>query len=115
MIRGAAGARYGPDAMGGVTLVEPPEMRTEEGVGGKALTAFATNGLRPYGAVRLDGVFASAPNLSLRAEGTLLEGRRFRARITSLGIRVICNGMQGLRFSIAGTLATCGPVTIGMT
>ena len=71
--------------MGGVILVEPPEMRTEEGVGGKALTAFATNGLRPYGAVRLDGVFASAPNLSLRAEGNFTRGAALQSPNYVLG------------------------------
>ena len=32
VIRGAPGARYGPDAMGGVILVIPPEMRSQAGV-----------------------------------------------------------------------------------
>jgi iron complex outermembrane recepter protein len=74
VIRGAAGARYGPDAMGGVILVEPPPMRTAAGVGGKVVTAFATNGARPYGAARLDGVFKGVPDLSLRAEGNYTRG-----------------------------------------
>ncbi|MFK7929382.1 MAG: TonB-dependent receptor, partial [Myxococcota bacterium] len=54
VVRGAAGARYGPDAIGGVILVEPPPLRTAPGVGGKAVLAYASNGRRPFGAVRLD-------------------------------------------------------------
>jgi iron complex outermembrane receptor protein len=69
VIRGAAGARYGPDALGGVILVDPPPMRTEAGVGGKALTSFASNGLRPYGAFRLDGASESIEGLTVRVEG----------------------------------------------
>jgi iron complex outermembrane receptor protein len=67
VIRGAAGARYGPDAIGGVILVEPPPMRTEPGVVGKVLTAYNTNGKRPYGALRIDS--GSDTGLSSRIEG----------------------------------------------
>ena len=74
IIRGAAGARYGPDAIGGVILVAPPPLRSEVGVGGKTLLGFASNGLRPYGALRLDMVPASAPKLSFRIEGNASRG-----------------------------------------
>ena len=70
VIRGAAGARYGSDAMGGVVLVDPPALRVEPGVGGKAVVAFTSNGLQPYGALRLDVAPARAPGLSLRVEGS---------------------------------------------
>lgn len=69
VVRGAAGARYGPDAIGGVILVEPPPLRTEPGVGGRALLSFASNGLRPYAALRLDASPAAVPGLSFRVEG----------------------------------------------
>ena len=54
VIRGAAGTRYGPDAIGGVILVEPPPLRSEAGVQGKLLTAYNSNGRRPYSAFRVD-------------------------------------------------------------
>ncbi|MBX2804303.1 MAG: TonB-dependent receptor [Myxococcales bacterium] len=69
VVRGAAGARYGPDAIGGVILVEPPPLREEAGVGGKGVLAYTSNGRRPYGAVRLDVVPEGAPGLSMRIEG----------------------------------------------
>lgn len=53
VIRGAAGARYGPDAIGGVILVEPPPLRTRPGVGGTVLAGYAANGRRPHAALRL--------------------------------------------------------------
>ncbi len=69
VVRGAAGARFGPDAIGGVILVEPPPLRSDPGIGGKAVAAFSSNGTRPYGAFRLDAAPASVPGLSLRVEG----------------------------------------------
>ena len=70
VIRGAAGTRYGPDAIGGVILVDPPEMRLEEGVGGRAVLAYNTNGQKPYGAVRLD----RGGETALRVEGNYAIG-----------------------------------------
>jgi iron complex outermembrane receptor protein len=67
VIRGAAGARYGPDAIGGVILVEPPPMRTEAGIIGKVLTSYNSNGRSPYGALRLDA--GSDSGISMRVEG----------------------------------------------
>ncbi len=74
VVRGAAGARYGPDAIGGVILVEPPPMRAAIGVGGLALATFATNGLRPQGALRVDAVPKALPSLALRVEGNVSRG-----------------------------------------
>lgn len=71
VIRGAAGARFGPDAIGGVVLVQPPPLRTKVGVGGTAVGSFASNGRRPYAAARVDVVPAAAPKLSLRLHGNL--------------------------------------------
>ncbi|MDG1480660.1 MAG: TonB-dependent receptor [Myxococcota bacterium] len=83
VIRGAAGARYGPDAIGGVILVEPPPMRTEPGVVGKTLTSYSSNGRRPYGALRLDA--ASESGLSARVEGNAAAGASLTAPEYILG------------------------------
>jgi iron complex outermembrane receptor protein len=72
VIRGAAGARYGPDAIGGVILVEPPPMRTDPGVVGKFLSSYNTNGRRPYAALRLDA--GSEAGISARMEGNAAIG-----------------------------------------
>lgn len=78
VIRGAAGVRYGPDAIGGVILVEPPPMRTRPGVGGKVLASFASNGVQGYGATRLDFAPAHVPGLSFRVEGSYRRGSTIR-------------------------------------
>jgi len=79
VIRGASGVRYGPDAIGGVLLVQPPPMREAVGVGGKALMSFASNGVRPYLAARVDAVPAGDAGLSFRAEGSYSRGSSLRA------------------------------------
>ncbi|MEC7946449.1 MAG: TonB-dependent receptor [Myxococcota bacterium] len=79
VIRGAAGARYGPDAIGGVILVSPPALRRDPGVGGRALASYASNGQRPYGAVRLDYVPEALPDLTIRAEGNYARGANLSA------------------------------------
>ena len=85
VIKGAAGARYGADAIGGVVLVEPPPLRSEPGIGGKALLSFNTNGLRPYGAVRVDAAPAKVPGLAFRLEGNAAIGTDLRAPDYVLG------------------------------
>lgn len=72
IIRGAAGARYGPDAIGGVVIVDPPEMREDAGVGGTALVMGATNGWRRLGAARLDVVPTEHDAWTVRLEGSHL-------------------------------------------
>jgi len=69
IIRGAAGARYGPDAMGGVVLVEPAPLRLEPGVGGRLLGTFSTNGLQAFGAGRIDWASKAWQGVSARIEG----------------------------------------------
>jgi iron complex outermembrane receptor protein len=79
VVRGAAGARYGPDAIGGVLLVEPPPMRSEPGVASTMLGGFSSNGTRGHLAARVDGVAQAAPRLSMRAEGSFAEGQDLSA------------------------------------
>ncbi len=85
VVRGAAGVRYGTDAIGGVILVDPPTMRDAPGLDGKTLATFATNGLRPYAAARVDLVPEQAPSLSLRAEANYSRGAALSAPDYVLG------------------------------
>ena len=85
VIKGPAGARYGPDALGGVLLIEPPPMRTEPGVGGKAVLLGATNGRRAYTALRLDAVSPARPAVTYRLEGSFNDSATLSAPDYPLG------------------------------
>ncbi len=74
VIKGAAGVRYGPDAIGGVVLVEPPPLREEPGIGGRAQVVGVSNGMRGVAAARLDGAPEAVPGLAWRVEGNLARG-----------------------------------------
>lgn len=74
VIKGAAGVRYGPDAIGGVVLVEPPPLRADAGIGGKAQVVGSSNGLRGVAAARVDGASAALPGFAWRVEGNYARG-----------------------------------------
>lgn len=70
IVRGAGGVRYGSDAIGGVVLVDPPELRRDVGTNGEAHVIGASNGHGGTVAGRVQSVFAAAPKLSLQLEGS---------------------------------------------
>ena len=71
VVRGAGGVRYGSDAIGGVVLVDPPELRREPGYNGEAHLIGATNGRGGTFAGRLQNVFEGLPKLSTQFEGSV--------------------------------------------
>ncbi|MEO8704490.1 MAG: TonB-dependent receptor [Kofleriaceae bacterium] len=70
VVRGAGGVRYGSDAIGGVVLVEPPELRTIPGANGEVHLIGTSNGRGGTLAARLQAVSARVPDLSLQVEGS---------------------------------------------
>lgn len=70
VVRGAGGVRYGSDAIGGVVLVDPPDLRREPGYGGEVHLIGTSNGQGGTVAGRLQGVLDQAPALSLQLEGS---------------------------------------------
>ncbi|MFT6144353.1 MAG: iron complex outermembrane receptor protein [Myxococcota bacterium] len=66
VIRGAAGVRYGADAVGGVILVDPHPMRETPGVDASVHSVAAANGLRGSLAGRVDAMSAKVPGLAVR-------------------------------------------------
>jgi iron complex outermembrane receptor protein len=71
VVRGAGGVRYGSDAIGGVVLVDPPQLRHEPGYNGEAHLLGSTNGRGGAFAGRLQAVAESAPALSMQLEGSV--------------------------------------------
>lgn len=69
VIKGAGTVRYGPDAIGGLVLVDPPPLRRDPGVSGAAHLIGTSNGLGGGGALRIEGAHARVPGFSWRVEG----------------------------------------------
>ncbi|MEM9455358.1 MAG: TonB-dependent receptor [Myxococcota bacterium] len=71
VLKGAGSIRYGPDAVGGVVLVEPPPLPREPGVVGQAHLVGGSNGRRGVAAARVDGAHRRLPGFAWRAEGNV--------------------------------------------
>jgi iron complex outermembrane receptor protein len=71
VVRGAGGVRYGADAIGGVVLVDPPELRHEPGYSGEAHLIGSSNGRGGTFAGRLQAVPERLPALSMQLEGSI--------------------------------------------
>ncbi len=74
VIKGPGGIRWGPDAIGGVVLIEPPPLRESPGVSGQAHVVGVSNGLRGTTALRLDGAHARAKGFAWRVDGNVSRG-----------------------------------------
>ena len=85
VIKGPAGARYGPDAIGGVLLVVPPPMRADPGVGGKVVAMAGTNGRRGLLSARLDARSETHARWSGRVEGSVHSAAAMQAPDYVLG------------------------------
>ncbi|MEJ8803744.1 TonB-dependent receptor [Pontibacter sp. H249] len=70
VIKGAAGVRYGSDAIGGVVIVEPSTLPDSAGVGGEVNLLSSTNNRQLATSATLEGKLSQLP-LSWRVQGTL--------------------------------------------
>ncbi len=75
LVKGAAGVRYGPDAIAGVLLIDPPPLTTEPGLRADLDLVGALNGMRGTVAGRVEGATSLIPGLALRLEGNYSRGR----------------------------------------
>jgi iron complex outermembrane receptor protein len=71
VLKGASGVRYGPDAIGGVVLVEPAELPDSAGLGGGIHLAGFSNGRGGAVSGHLEGAFTKLPGFAWRVQGTL--------------------------------------------
>lgn len=78
VIKGAAGVRYGTDAIGGVVLVEPPALRSKTGWDGELNLAGFSNNRMGVGSLSLQHCFKTIPALSVRFQGSLKKGGNYR-------------------------------------
>ncbi len=73
-VKGAAGVRYGPDAIAGVLLIEPHELLREPGFLLNTEVVGALNGKRGTFATRFDANHEELPRLSYRVDGNYSRG-----------------------------------------
>lgn len=71
VVKGAAGVRYGPEALGGVVLVIPRPLRRSPGHDGEWHALATTAGWGGATALRYDVAPAAVPGLALRVQGTV--------------------------------------------
>ena len=69
VIKGAAGVRYGSDAIGGVVIVQPAPLPAEAGLGGEVNLVGTTNNRQVAASATLQGKLSTLP-LSWRMQGT---------------------------------------------
>lgn len=74
VVKGPAGVRYGPDAVGGAVLLDPPPLRDEIGVDGTLTLVGASNGGQGTVAGRVDAVPVFLPGATLRLETNFAKG-----------------------------------------
>lgn len=74
VVKGAAGVRYGPDAIAGVVLVEPAELPDSIGISGAAHLVGMSNGRMGATSAQVQGKFARLEPFSWRLQGTLKRG-----------------------------------------
>ena len=74
VVKGSAGVRYGPDALAGVLIVEPPKLLKEPGIRMETQTIGALNGKRGTMAARIDGNHQEVSELSWRVDGNYSRG-----------------------------------------
>ncbi len=78
VVTGAAGVRYGSDAIGGVILVEPEELPIDKPLSGEVNLAGFSNGRQGAASATLQGGIKGLNGFGWRAQGTLKRGGNIR-------------------------------------
>lgn len=78
VIKGAAGVRYGSDAIGGVILVEPEELPFDKPLSGEVNLVGFTNGRQGVASSTLQGGIKGLSGFGWRAQGTIKRGGNIR-------------------------------------
>lgn len=78
VVKGASSVKYGPDAIGGVILIEPGMLRDSLGVGGEINVVGLSNGRQGISSMMVEGNLKRIPSLSWRLQGSLKRGGNIR-------------------------------------
>lgn len=78
VIKGAAGVRYGTDAIAGVVLIEPSPVRSLPGWDGELNLVGFSNNRMGVSSGMIEHAFKKAPSLGFRLQGTVKKGGNYR-------------------------------------
>ncbi|HYH57558.1 MAG TPA: TonB-dependent receptor plug domain-containing protein, partial [Anseongella sp.] len=101
VLKGAAAIRFGPDAIGGVVVVEPPEFTKAPELQGELNIAGSANGRSGVLSGTVSGGAQGLPGLGWRLQGTLKRAGNFRTADYFLEN----TGVKELNFSAAAGYA----------
>ncbi|MCF3109096.1 TonB-dependent receptor plug domain-containing protein [Niabella sp. CC-SYL272] len=90
VLKGAAGVRYGAEAMGGVIVLDPPKLPFGKQVSGEAGTAWASNGRMFGGGFTLKGGWVNHPEWAWRIQGSSRKSGNFKTAdyfLNNTGVR----------------------------
>ena len=79
VLKGAASVQYGAGAIGGVIRIEPPELPTRPGMGGRINTNLFSNNKQGAGSILLQGALRRPEGLKWRVQGSLRRAGDARA------------------------------------
>ncbi|WP_153042148.1 TonB-dependent receptor [Rufibacter roseus] len=79
VVKGAAGVRYGADAIGGVILVQPKPLRDSAGIGGELNLVGVSNNRQGVMSAMVEGNTAALPPFSWRLQGSLKKAGNSKA------------------------------------
>ena len=79
VLKGAASVQYGAGAIGGVIRIEPPELPTRPGIGGRINTNLFSNNRQGAGSLLLQGALRRPEGLKWRVQGSLRRAGDARA------------------------------------
>jgi iron complex outermembrane receptor protein len=78
VVKGAAGVRYGSDAIGGVILVEPEELPFDKAISGEANAVGFSNGRQGTLSATVRGGISGLKGFGWRVQGTIKRGGNIR-------------------------------------
>ncbi|MBC7893736.1 MAG: TonB-dependent receptor, partial [Sphingobacteriaceae bacterium] len=97
VLKGAAGVRYGADAVGGVILVEPDPLPDTSGVSGEINLVGFSNGRQGVASGLVQGGLGEWRGFGWRAQGTAKRG----GDVSTGDYRLVNTGIRELNFSLA--------------
>lgn len=98
VIKGAEGVKYGPDAIGGVIILEPEDLHIDKKFGGEINMAGMTNSRMGVFSTIFEGNIASLKNFGWRVQASAKRGGDFQ----SPNYNLMNTGVKELNFSLAG-------------